>query len=190
MLAAVKTCLTVLVLSVSLTVAAFVLYPIATAGVLQMAIKSGDADIMNALIDWSSVKSSLRTSILQRLDEKERSVSEGASGLEKVAFEVLRGLSPLMVDHMIAERVSPDGFTKYLGPHSPEESEALAAGRPIPSANMLERVRKAEFVDWSHFQLEVVDRWDPGKIYRVSMVLHEAIWKLDGVEMLALGNDG
>ncbi len=171
-------------------ICAYTLSPMATAGLLGNAIKTSNVDLMNALVDWDGVKDSLRTSILQRLDEKARDRPVAAGVMESVKFSLTDTLSPYMVDYILDQRISPDGFTLYMGSHSPMAEKVRAQGidpDTLPSANTLKRIHRANFRDLTHFEIEIEDRWDPEKVLLAELELRGFIWQLAHVEMLALG---
>ena len=182
--------LNVIVLTGALLVAGYTLSPLATAYALNGAIKAGDAATMNTLVDWTSVRTSLRSSILQRLDEKALARPDNPGWLQSVKYTLTDAVSPYMVDHLLSQRVSPEGFTEYMGPHSPKAEAARAAGLDpdkMPSANVMKRIRRANFTDLTHFQIEIVDRWDDGKVFLATLQLQGVLWRLANVQMLSLG---
>jgi len=164
--------------------------PLAGAWLLNRAIKAGDLATMNWLVDWSGVKESLRRSILARLDEKTLLRPSNAGWLAKAKYTLTDVLAPTMVDSLLDDRVTPEGFTAYMGPHSPKAEAARAAGLDpdtMPSANVLTRIHHAYFLDLTHFEIELVDRWDAGKVFRTRLELRNFVWRLSNVEMLSLG---
>ena len=164
--------------------------PFGAAYLLNRAIRNGDAATMNALVVWPEVKDSLRRSILQRLDEKALVRPDNPGWLEEAKYSITDAVGPLLVDYMLDQRVSPEGFTAYMGPHSTKAEAARAAGLDpdaMPSANVLKRIRRANFTDLTHFQIEIVDRWDDGKVFLATLELQGFMWRLSNVEMLSLG---
>ena len=178
------------IITVSMLVALYTLSPLVTAYALNNAIKSGDDATMNVLVDWPAVKQSLRVSILQRLDEQTLLRPGHPGWLQSVKYTIADAVGPLMVDHVLGQRVSPEGFTAYMGPHSPKAEAARAAGidpDTMPSADVTKRIRRANFTDLTHFQIEIVDRWDAGKVLLATLELRGLLWRLSNVEMLSLG---
>ena len=174
----------------SMVVCGYTLSPFATAVVLSAAIKNSNIAVMDALVDWQGVRESLRASIMQRLDEKAQVRPDDAGFLEKVKYKLTDTIGPYMVDYMLDERVSPAGFTLYMGPHSPQAEKVRAQGidpDALPAANTFTRIRRANFVDLTHFQIELVDRWDSEKVYLTELELRGLFWQLTRVDMLALG---
>jgi len=178
------------VCTLAVLVSAYVVSPFAGAFVLNRAIKDADAATMNALVDWQAVKASLRSSILIRLDEKALTRPEHAGWLERAKFTLTDALAPVMVDSMLEERVSPQGFATYMGPNSPKARQVREAGLDpdtMPSANVLKRIKHAYFLDLTHFEIELADRWDEGKVFRAVLELRDFAWRLSRVEMVSLG---
>ena len=178
------------VTALALLVCAYTLSPMATAALLGNAIKTSNAGMMDALVDWEGVKTSLRASILQRLDEKAQSRPVAAGVIDSVKFTLTDTLSPYMVDYILGQRISPEGFTLYMGPHSPMAEKVRAQGidpDTLPSANTLKRIRRAYFRDLTHFEIEIEDRWDPEKVLLAQLELRGFIWQLARVDVLALG---
>jgi Protein of unknown function (DUF2939) len=175
---------------VALLVCAYTLSPLATAYLLGGAIKTSNVAMMDALVDWDGVKTSLRASILQRLDEKAQSRPVAAGMLDSVKFSLTDTLSPYVVDYVLKERVSPAGFTLYMGSHSPMAEKVRAQGidpDSLPSANTLKRIHRMNFRDLTHFQIEIEDRWDPEKVLLAELELRDFVWRLARVDMLSIG---
>ena len=169
---------------------AYALAPLGYAMVLHAAIKNGNAPMMNALVDWPAVKFTMRRSIMQRLNEKALARADNPGWLEQAKYTLTDTISPYMVDYIVAERITPEGFTLFMGPNSPMALKARAAGMDIdnmPSGPILHRIRRANFVDATHFQFEVTDKWDQGKVFLAVLELQDFMWRLTSVEMLSLG---
>lgn len=164
--------------------------PFVGAFLINSAIKANDTARMNALIDWDSVRNSLRRSIMVRLGEKAAARPANPGFFTSVKYELTDALSPMMVEQMLAERVSPSGFATYMGPNSPKAQAARAQGLDpdtMPNANVLKRIGHAYFRDLSHFEIELSDRWDEGKVYRTVLELRDLVWHQQSVEMVSLG---
>lgn len=179
------------VTGLAVLISAYTISPMATAALLGHAVKTNNVDLMNALVDWQGVKDFLRASILVRLDEKAQSRPVAAGMLDSVKFTLTDTIGPYMVDYMIDERVSPAGFNLYMGPNSPMAQKVRAQGidpDTLPSANTLKRIHKAYFRDLTHFEIEIEDRWDPGKVLLAKMEFKDFVWRLTKVDMLSIGN--
>lgn len=190
MLKIVKQAITSTLLMVALAVCGYTLSPFATAVVLSGAIKNNNVALMDAIVDWQGVKESLRVSILRRLDEKALARPDKPGMMERVKYTLTDTIGPYMVDYTLDQRVSPAGFALYMGPHSPQAEKVRAAGfdpDSLPSANTFKRIRHANFTDFTHFQIEIVDRWDPDKVFLAELELRGVIWQLARVDMLAMG---
>ena len=187
---ALTTIATALLTACGLLVSAYTLAPLGFAMALHAAIKDGNAPLMNALVDWPAVKFTMKRSILQRLNERALARADNPGWLEQAKYTLTDTISPYMVDYVLARRVTPEGFTTYLGPNSPMALKARAAGLDpdhMPSGGMMQRIRRANFLDLTHFQFEVVDKWDQGKVFLAVMELRDFVWRLSSVEMLSLG---
>ena len=159
-------------------------YPLGTAVVLHTAIKSGNAELITGMVDWDGVRQSLKASILTRLGEQAQQRPSHPTLLQKVGFKLADYVAPRMVDYMIENRVTPQGFIQYMGP---KPAELTAGAGAQPSGSMLERIRRAKFVDYDRFEFQVVDRFDPGKEFLAVFELKDFLWRLTRVEMLSLG---
>jgi hypothetical protein len=187
---AISRALSTTICTLAIVLCVYIVSPFAGAFLLNRAIKAGDTATMNALVDWEAVKDSLRRSILTRLDEKALTRPDHPGWLAKAKFKITDAIAPMMVDSMLDERVSPEGFTTYMGPHSPKAEAARAAGidpDTMPGADVLKRIKHAYFLDLTHFEIELTDRWDPGKVFRTQLVLSDFVWRLARVEMVSLG---
>jgi hypothetical protein len=175
---------------VALVVSCYTLSPFIAAAMLGSAVRTNNVAMMDALVDWQGVKASLRKSILARLDEKAASRPVSAGMLESVSYTLTDTLSPYMVDYVLGQRISPAGFALYMGPNSPQAQKVRAAGidpDTLPSANTMKRIRRANFTDLTHFQIEIADRWDPEKIFLAEFELRGLFWQMSRVDMLAMG---
>jgi Protein of unknown function (DUF2939) len=178
------------VTALALLVCGYTLSPMATAALLGHAVKSNNADLMNALVDWDGVKDSLRVSILARLEEKAQGRPAEAGLIDSVKFTLTDTLGPYMVDYVLNQRVSPAGFNLYMGSHSPMAEKVRAMGidpDTLPSANTLKRIHHANFRDLTHFEIEIEDRWDPEKVLLAHFELRGWMWQLATVDMLSIG---
>ena len=190
MLKAISRALSTTIITASVLLCVYAASPMAGAYMLNRAIKAGDADTMNLLVDWDAVKGSLRRSILARLDDKALLRPSNPGWLAMAKYTITDAVTPLMVDSLLDERVSPDGFATYMGPHSPKAEAARAAGLDpdtMPGASVLARIKHAYFLDLTHFQIELADRWDPGKVFRTQLELRDFAWRLVRVDMLSMG---
>jgi hypothetical protein len=173
-----------------LILAAYVLSPFATAAVLGMAIRDGNERVMTTLVDFPQIRDTVRASVLARLDEKTLTRPDHPSFTQRVKFGLADTLTPYVVDYMLDQRISPAGFALYMGPNSPGAQKARAAGLDpdsMPNASILTRIRLARFLDPTHFEFEVIDRWDAGKVFRAVFELKDFFWRMNVVEVLALG---
>lgn len=188
---ALTTVATTLLTACGLLVSAYTLAPLGFAMALHAAIKDGNAPLMNALVDWPAVKFTMKRSILQRLNEKALARADNPGWLEQAKYTLTDTISPYMVDYIVAERITPEGFTLFMGPNSPMAIKAREAGMDIdnmPSGNTLHRIRRASFADVTHFEFEMVDKWDQGKVFLAVLELKDFMWRLSSVEMLSLGD--
>jgi Protein of unknown function (DUF2939) len=171
-------------------VCCYTLSPFAAAGLLGQAVKTNNVDMLNRLVDWDGVRTSLRASILQRLDEKSKNRPVEAGFIDSVKFTLTDTIGPYMVDYVLDQRVSPEGFILYMGPNSPMAQKVRAQGidpDTLPSANTLKRIHRSNFRDLTHFEIEIEDRWDPEKVLLAEFELRGWFWQLAHVEALALG---
>jgi len=189
-LKAISRAVTTTIITTSVLVCVYAASPFVGAFVLNRAIKAGDAETMNLLVDWDAVKDSLRRSILARLEDKALLRPSDPGWLAKAKYTITDAVTPLMVDSVLDDRVSPDGFTTYMGPHSPKAEAARAAGLDpdtMPGASVLTRIKHAYFLDLTHFEIELADRWDAGKVFRTQLELSGFAWRLVRVDMLSMG---
>jgi Protein of unknown function (DUF2939) len=184
--------------------------PLLAAVLLHTAIKQGIVSYIEPRVDWQGVRNSLKASITQRLAERSQNRPASTGMLQSIKYELTDYVSPYVIDYMIDQNVTAEGFVAYLGPKRKTPDSVLVArpvyGRPVvlsasaamtnvhaqaapslPSADMLQRIKRAKFVSPVEFEIDVADRFDPEKSYRAVMRLHNYMWQLSRVEVLSLG---
>lgn len=165
--------------------------PFVAAAWLDRAIKSGDTSYLEAQVDWTSVRISLKSSILARLAEKADARPANAGVFRRIGYSIQDNLTPIMIDRMLQQTVSPSGFVA----HAEKERRLTVAAASVSEAassgpatdGIWKRILRAKFTDPMRFEFDVRDKLDPGKIYRARFDWRSGWWRMTAVELLAMG---
>lgn len=168
----------------------YVLWPIGTAWRIRDAIRSNDADYLADKVEWSSVKRTLKPSMLKiALNSGQTQVAEADAGAGPKPGLLKRFkayLGEKTIDKMIDEYVTPEGLPK-LFQYGKTYREKIKGDdeKDLPFAEKVKRswsrVVRAEFKSFDRFELEMRDRGTSGRTYTGTLELRGLEWKLTGL---------
>lgn len=179
-------------LCVALVVAGYMFWPLATAWRIREAIRGGDAEYLADKIEWSSLKRTLKPSLMQIAMPPQAAVAAVAGADAPPARPGLwqrfkNYLGESAVDRMIEAYVTPEGLPQLFqyGKTYREKikGEDDPATHPLPEriSRFWSRVLRAEFTSLDRFELEMRDRGEPPRVYTGVLELKGLEWKLTGL---------
>ena len=181
---------------------AYVAWPFYSALAIREAMISGDTETLNRKVDWNSLRTSLKASITP--DTLKRLAVETEAPKPTVWQRVKAAVAPSMADTIIDRYVTPENLPVLLGyrqiyrgtvrpalglsePTTALAGTWLADSRVDRLASFWKRVRRAEFTSPFRFELEVEDKYRPGRRYVGTMHLTGLDWKLTGLTVSGAG---
>lgn len=175
-----------LLLKASLLVALMAAYigsPFYTAWSIREAVRNGDSAYLESRIDWPGVRATLAPAISRialNLPDSE-AVPQDKLGLWQ-RFKAYVGQGA--VNRALDSYVTPEGLPQLFAVRKayrdyvagqPDESK-IAIGERIQRA--WSRVRRAEFTSLTTFEIDMVDKHDPDRMYLGKLTLDGFGWKL------------
>lgn len=201
----------VAVAMLAVALGSYVLTPFLSAYQIRQAIRSGDTSLLETLVEWPTVRDSLKSS----LTEIERKKTEHATrhGIPSPSLwsRIKAAATANVVDRMIDQYVTASGVVEMHqarvtlksvtgGAVTPPAGAAALAGDALdPMADRADenaisrfarfwsRVRRAEFKSLGLIELEVADRKVPERRYVGTMEFRGLGWKLTRLEILGVG---
>jgi hypothetical protein len=176
-----------LVLAAGLALAAsYVAYPFLTVWTIREAVRTGDTPTIEAKLEWTTVRVSLRQSLTEYAVGP---TPVAAPGLPPVKIgiwqRIKNGLSRRAVDNLVENYVTPSGLPQLFGARqfyreniSGEQARLDAMPWHERAAGFWSRIKRAEFHSPTTFEIEMADRNDPTRHYIGLLKLRGLEWKL------------
>lgn len=176
----------------------FALYaasPFATAWTLKEAIKTGNTAVVDQLVEWDSVRVSLRQSMTALALDRPMdfhappgmSVAAASSGESQGWWQRVKGyFGVAAVERLINRYANAEGlptlftygqaYKRYVA--GVEEPPKTLANLPQRMADFFSRLRHAEFVTATAFEIEMADKTDPSRRFTGLFRFRDMRWKL------------
>ncbi|MEL7049701.1 MAG: DUF2939 domain-containing protein [Pseudomonadota bacterium] len=167
--------------------------PLYTAYAIREAVKTNDTDYLRHRISWTPVRQTLRTSMVEiALGPEAHATTERAANVSwwsrmKTAY------GKAMVERLVDRYANPEGFgslftygrsvrRNILLRRDPDEG--LTTAQKV--AAMWSRIRRAEFISMSRFEIDLVDKYDANRMYAgvLEFDLHKLGWTLTELRVL------
>jgi hypothetical protein len=168
---------------VCLAIAAYIGAPFFTAWSIREAVRNGDSAYLEHRIDWPGVRASLAPTISQiAFDMPDpEAAPQQKPGLWK-RFKAYLGQGA--VNRAIDSYVTPEGLPKLFAARKAYRD--YVAGQPDDSKIAITerikrawaRVKRAEFTSFTTFEIDMVDKHDPDRMYLGKLALDGMGWKL------------
>ncbi|MGI9421574.1 MAG: DUF2939 domain-containing protein [Hyphomicrobiaceae bacterium] len=174
-------------LSISLILMAALAYlfaPFYTAWSIRQAIRTNDPQTLRELVDWASVRTTLRQSIAHHAELLPAAVKVGRQIRPTMWQRVKAMFGESMLDRFMDRYITAEGMPQlYRLKHGYRTRvQGLADVRNLPLkaqiADVVRRVKRAEFITFGHVEIEVVDRDDPERRIVGGLQLVGLQWKL------------
>ncbi len=180
-----------LVVAVAMILAAvgsYLLTPFLSAYQIRQAIRSGDTNLLETVVEWPAVRDSLKTSLAEIERKKTEHATRHGIPAPSLWSRIKTAATAGVADRMIDQYVTASGVVDIHNARAtlksvtrdsvapPAGAEALAGDALDPTADPAEenavarfvrfwsRVKRAEFKSASLIELEVADRKVPGKV--------------------------
>ena len=192
---------------VCLAVAAYIGSPFYTAWSIREAVRNGDSAYLQHRIDWPGVRATLAPTISQiAFDMPDAETAPQQKPGLWIRFKAYIGQGA--VNRAIDSYVTPEGLPRLFAARkayrdyvagTPDDSK-IAVGERIKRA--WSRVKRAEFTSLTTFEIDMLDKNDPDRMYLGKLALDGFGWKLKELRVKMLttaahdravrfaGNDG
>jgi hypothetical protein len=153
----------------------FAASPLIAAFRLNEAITRADTRTIEASVDFTGVRNSLKASIsaLMVADAEARRARMGY--LRQIGYRIGDTFAPYLIDRVLAKQVSPQGFIAYM-------RAPLPPG--MPKRTMLQSIERARYTGLARFEIDVRDRRDQTRHYRAVFTRAWLTWRLTEVHVL------
>lgn len=180
---------------------AYVAWPLASALAIREAMRDGNVEVLNARVEWDSVRASLKSSLTP--EAIARLADDPEAPKRSVWQSVKAAVAPRFADTVIDRYVTPENLPVFLGyretykgtirpalglkePPTVLAGTLLAGGSLDKGLSFWKRVRRAVFTSPRRVLLEVEDQYHAGRRYTGTMELRGFSWKLTGLSIAGL----
>lgn len=194
---------------VALVAGSYLLSPFLSAYQIRRAIKTGDAALLEHLVEWPAVRDTLKSSLAE-LDRQKAEMSNRHGVPQPSLWSRIKAAATAgMADRMIDQYVTASGVIQMhqarttlksaTGAGLPPGATAIAGDALDPSADdssdsalsrfarFWSRIKRAEFKAPGTIELEVADRQVAERRYVGTMEFRGLGWKLTRLEILGVG---
>ncbi len=173
---------------------AYLVSPLISAMHLRNAIASGDQPTVDRMVEWQSLRESLRHSIAKNA-ELLPAATAAARAVKPTLWQRIRSMfGHTMLDRFIEHYITPEGLTKLYRAKerryaAPEKPTFIQAGISLDQVRQTwKRVKQAKFISPFRFVLELEDRHDPDRriktLFRLSRLTQTGFeWHLVAVKL-------
>ena len=167
----------------TLALATYMASPFLTAWSIREAVRNGDAVYLERVIDWPSVRETLKPSLGQLTGYADAGPqTETNPGLWQ-RFKAYIGQSAL--ERTVDSYMTPEGLPQLFAwrktyrdniSGEPDEAQIYTVRERI--ARAWNRVKRAEFKSLTEFEMDMADKHDPNRIYLGKLVFTGLGWQL------------
>jgi hypothetical protein len=165
--------------------AGYVASPFVTVWTIREAIRSGNAEYLDAKLEWPTVRETLRASLTEYAIGPTPIAAPGEQPPKPGLWQRIKnGLSRRAVDNLVEAYVTPQGLPQLFDMRQFYRENISSDANPI-RPNWYERahgfwtrVKRAEFHSPTVFEIEIADRNDPTRHYVGLLKLRGLEWKL------------
>jgi hypothetical protein len=166
--------------------AGYVASPFVTVWHIREAIRSGNADYLEAKLEWPTVRTTLRESLTEYAIGPMPVAAPGAEAPKPGLWQRIKNsFSRRAVDNLVEAYVTPQGLPQLFDMRQfyretvASKSEAAATPPWYERAQgFWTRIKRAEFHSPAVFEIEIADRNDPTRHYVGLLRLRGLEWKL------------
>lgn len=181
---------------------AFVAYPFVTAWSVREAVKSGDSAYLERKLEWDSVRESLRSSMarvafnlpeVSPSQEGEADASVAAPARSPGLWARVKGyVGRGAVNKLVDTYATPEGLPQLFQYGKMYRETVKGQTEPAVKPPWYERakrfwarVKRAEFLTPTRFEIVMADRFTPDRHYRALLNLRGLEWKVSEIHVIA-----
>ncbi|MDX2201508.1 MAG: DUF2939 domain-containing protein [Hyphomicrobiaceae bacterium] len=178
--------------------AAYMTWPILAAVQIRDAMRAGDVATLNRMVDWDSVRASLKASVAPETIAR---LAHSPEAPKRSLWQSIKAaVAPRFADTVIDRYVTPEQLPVFLGyretykgtirpalglkdPPTVLADTPFAGTRIDKGLSFWKRVRRAVFVSPWRLLLEVEDQFNQGRSYTGTLELRGLQWQLTGLSI-------
>lgn len=175
--------------------------PLYTAWSIREAVKTDNTAYLRARISWPSVRQTLKVSLNEiALGPRVAHIRAGTAEAAKMGWwsRLKTAYGRAMVSRFVERYATPEGFKSLFAYGRTVRRNVLMKADPDAGLNMMQRlsaswsrVRRAEFVSLTRFELDLVDKYDDKRLYSgvLAFEIEDAAWTLQALHVRQLNDD-
>lgn len=175
--------------------ATYVAMPFVSAWKIREAIRHGDAAYLTDKIEWASLKETLKPSLSRIALDMPLDPTVVPEKKPSLWQRIKRGLGRGFVDRAVDGYVTPEGLTQLFSLRKTYREKVAStvdtdAQRPLSERvqRFWSRVKRAEFTSPTRFELDVVDKSEPTRLFAGVLELRGIDWKLTELRIADSGH--
>ena len=170
----------------------YIAAPFYTAWSLREAIRTADTATLERKIEWDSVRTSLKASLIRHANLVPEINDEASSNKPGLWQRVKVAFGQSMIDSFVERSVTPTGLPKMF--EARRTFNAKVRGEPEREASLTRmerfkqfwsRLQRAEFQSLTRLEIEVKDRRAPDRHYVSLLEMKGLEWKLTELRVVA-----
>jgi hypothetical protein len=173
--------------------AIYIATPFVAAWNLREAVKAGNVEVVKDRVQWDTVRVTLRESLAKHADLFTEAEMVGSEVKPSLWQRMKAAVGGTMMDRFIDTYVTPEGLPKlfkyrqvWRDSVQNDTAETIKLSRLERFKVVYNRVKRAEFLSFTKFEIEMADRKSQTRRYVSVMELIDYQWKLTGLRVIAV----
>ena len=173
--------------------------PMVAAYNLHESIRAGDVATVEKKVDWDSVRDSLRASLKERVADMKANAGKQPTLLKRLKARLAGTVAPLFLGRILDRQVTPASFVDYMAAKKKidpwltrmkrrlaglDSQDVTAMPPELKGGGMLDRIKRATFINPVKFAIEVSDKFEASRSYETIFELRDFEWLLTEVRVL------
>ncbi len=198
----------VVTLAISIALASYAIWPFWSVYQLRQALKAGDLPAIDARVEWQTVRTSLRQSLLSRLAAPNSMraptgpVGPSPGSWRTMWRNVKSAITVSVVENTVDRLLTPAGLARLFAaretyrrdvlpslginkPKGPLNGTWLEGGRIERAVVQIKRLKAIDIISPTRVEMKVQTRYNPNRHYITVLQLKDYTWKLVGLRLLA-----
>ncbi|MEL7303718.1 MAG: DUF2939 domain-containing protein [Pseudomonadota bacterium] len=174
------------VCALTLAAGAYVAGPLSAAYAVVSAVKTADTKTLQARVNWPSVRRTLKRSIVRNAELRPAALKAGRAIRPSLWQRVKYAFGASMIDRFVETYITPDGLPKLYATRERWEraKPAVAMDWTARLQKFAARLKRAEFRDWTTFEIEMRDRHRMDRHIISTFQLEGFLWRLTALRVL------